>query len=1203
MDSVDAKRVTRSASDQSPDEFKQEFRETLQGHIDADNQLKKDTANILGIDELLSDQVSIEVGEIEFVPGHLLSPLKPQAKRRYNKLHDYNSYNYLFTLASITPDQIKDDELPGKFDSLFKTGVEGAETSEFYIVLRSGGYKRKLANSNANAKLVKEAFDPTIDLEESETLQQEAINAGGSGTFKQGLAKARDLFIDDVSFKGAVGLSSVGGGNITTGTFKVTEPYSVGGFYEELYNASRFAGYQDYLGAPFLLALDFVGHRFIPGESKPMLKTESIPGTRRYFPIIINSSSMKVTEAGAVYDVKFTSLNSAAHTSIVSTLSSNIDSPKQNNPTVGSIIYHLFERFNKVEEQQMTEKKEKAGSEKKVNEVIAKNKSTDQFKALSKATELKIAPFLPHKYAVWFPANYSKPGGESTQFVPVDTGDTSTAGASLNFKNFTADVWKSNAAVALADGEQKDFEQTFSPGGPVAITNKFASAPMQAKEKTFSGFYSVKRLDEEVETSNEQIDQQVKKISDKASDIKIAISEAEGLREDLILEIQQYYKPTDAQLKQFFDDTDKGNNGFVFPNLVGQAKSTFDFDNWSRVPIDDADPEVDDATDEVEADGGAQKVGEDLNKLRAKYYNQLKIIENLKKELDNLNSEGNRLENNKEGIFEKTFKAYGEDRENWQFKKGTTLEQNIHTIITDSRYAKVLDEETDVFVKTGFIKWYKIEKYAIPYGYDTYYNREVYEIHYAIQPFYVHYSQIPGPTEGMNYEQAKQFAVREYNYIFTGKNTDVMEFNLDFNNLFFAAGQYRPKNDSEASTAEVTEKKNYKRPSEIITQAYNNRVGNKKTQPVQEKDTTTANTSTPNNANQTARMLNEVLFNNPGEKALLKAEIGIIGDPVYIVGSGIGNRPIIRADELETGNGEMNSFSREVDIIFNFSSAYDYPTSDELKEGKSTMKLNQSIYSGLYKLLTIDSNFSQGVFSQTLTAARRPNQTEDYTVPRPIIVSKPETVEDKKQGPAPPEQTDKLGKEPNIKINSKEELENFTKQSAGGVDALSEIAAVEIAPSAIGFSPNAFGGSLMTSVAEAKEIGAAVASGNTNALNNFVPSAVQSAIESGAGGIQTPVQTLTGSDIGVNLSSRTDSRISLGSGGFQNPALTGDRLGVDLGQGLPTGSDIGVNFPGVPDIPDVSAPPFLTRNADGLFEDANGNIVILDESGNIVDDD
>ena len=1192
MDSVEAKRVTRTAfgSNQVPDGFK--------GDVKADTEIPISNPEDISQDFPITSNV-----DTENVPSHLVSSLRPQTKRGYNRLHDYNSYNYLFTLASITPEQIKDDELPSKFDSLFKTGVEGAETSEFYIVLRSGGYKRSQGNSNAFNSAIKEAQEQGADTEEIEAITQEQLNKGGSGAFKiGGSAKSRDLFIDDVSFKGAVGLSSLGGGNITTGTFKVTEPYSVGGFYEELYNASRFAGYQDYLGAPFLLALDFVGHRFMPNEKTPTLQTESIPGTRRYFPIIINSSSMKVTEAGAVYDVKFTSLNSAAQTSVVSTLSSNVDSPKQNNPTVGSVVYHLFERFNKIEEQQMAEKKSKAGSEKQVNEIVAKNKSSKRFKSISKASELKVAPFLPHKYAVWFPANYSKPGGATTEFAPVDTGSVETAGAALNFKNFNADVWKNNAAVALSDGEQKDFEQVFSPGGPVAITNKFASSPMQKKEKTFSGFYAVKRLDEEVKQSNTQIDQKVKEISDKAADMRTAISEAESLRKDLIFEIQTYYKPSDAQLKQFFDDTDKGKEGLVFEKTEGQAKSTFDFDNWNRVEIDDADPEGDIATDEVELDGGAQKVGETLNELRAKYYKQLKIIENLKRELKNLNDQGKTLDDNKEGIFEKTFKAYGEDRENWQFKKGTTLEQNIHTLITDSSYAKVLDEETDVFVKTGFIKWYKIEKYAIPYGYDTYYNREVYEIHYCIQPYYVHYSQIPGPTEGMNYEQAKEFAVREYNYIFTGKNIDVMEFNLDFNNLFFAAGQYRPKNDPEASTSEVTEKKIYKSPSEIITEAFNNRVGNKKTQPVQEKDTTTANTSTPNNANQTARLLNEVLFNNPGEKALLKADIGIVGDPVFLVGSGIGNRPIIRADELETNNGEMNSFSREVDIIFNFSTAYDYPSADELRTGErfpSTMKLNQSVYSGLYKLLTIESNFSQGVFSQTLTAARRPNQTEDYTVPRPIVVSKTEDLEDKKQGPAPEDQTAKLDKAPQVKINSKEELEAFLKFNPNGVDGLSEVSAVEIAPSAIGFSPNAFGGALMTSFAEAKDIAGAVASGNSNALNNFVPSAVQSAIESGPGGIQTPVQTLTGSDIGVNLSSR----VSVGSGGFQNPALTGDRLGVDLGQGLPTGSDIGVNFPGVPDIPDVSAPPFLKRNADGLFEDEDGNVVILDESGNIVDDD
>jgi len=1112
MRTVDAKRVKNITTEPDLTEeqkFTSLVRKKVQAGVDADLAERGDEIGVL-LGAEPGTQITIEVGEPTLggsfdtakpTPPPLLDP-----KRGYNVLHDWNSYNYIFTLTSLTMDQCKDTELASNFDRIFNNN-RGQETNEFYIVLRSGGYKRKIGNSDANVQ----AFNDTLslDLEERTQALDEVASGQGSGLWKQGEAKGRDLFIDDVNIACAVGLSdAMGGGNATSGSFKVTEPYSVAGFYEELYNASRFAGHQDYIGAPFLLTIDFVGHKIVNADRQATLITSAIPKTRRHFPIVIRGSSMKVTEAGATYDVNFTALNFQAGNPGAITLSSNIDSPKQNNPTVGSVLYHLFDRMNTIEMEQMLEKKTKAGSEKQINEVVAKTTKSAEFKTASSTKSLEVAPFLPHRYAVWFPRNYSKAGGDSVAEGVVNNTGAPGSGSALNFKYFNTKIWQEQASFTLADQEQKNFVETFRQDA--TFSNPFAEAEMQGGTKTFSGFYAVKRLDEEVDRSNKDIEAKVKSLNDKSKEVQDATREAEELRKDLIREIQIYYKPGDAELKQFFDETSKGENGFVFPNLVGQAKSTFDFDNWNRVPIDDADPEVDEATDEVEIDGGAEKVGNRLNELRAKYYNQLKTIETLKKELNALQGEGKTLEERKSSIFEKEFTAYGEDRESWQFKKGTTLEQNIHTIITDSYYASVVDDDAETFAKTGFIKWYRIEKYAIPYGYDTYYNREVYEIHFCVQPFYVHYSQLPGNTEVFSYDEARKFAVREYNYIFTGKNLDVMNFNLDFNNLFFAAGQYRPKNDPEASTSTITEKKVYKRPSAIVTAAMQNRVGNKKSAPVQEKDSTTANTSTPNNANQTARMLNDTLFNNPGEKALLKAEIGIIGDPVYLVGSGIGNRAILRADEMETDAGEMNSFSREVDILFNFSSAIDYPTADELKakSGQFTMKLNQSVYSGLYKLLRVESNFSQGVFSQTLICARRPNQEEDYMVPRPKVVSKPEDQVDETQGPAPDEQTKKLDKPPQVKIGTQEELERFQRFNPSGVDGLSATSVVEIAPAAIGFSPNAFGGSLMTSVAEAQSIASAVSSGNASALSNFVPGSVQSAIEANASGI-SPVQQST----------------------------------------------------------------------------------------------
>lgn len=1036
------------------------------------NATPENTIDIPKVDVEISNEFTVPDGGIPFY------------SRGYNVLHDYNSYNYIFTLSSLTNDQIKNPEG-------YKSLNLAVENPEYYIILRSGGYQRDTSGKGSE-KFQKNMNMDGVDFESADEVFANAVNEGGSSTFKGSVefeGKGRDLFIDDIKFKTAVGLSTTNGaGNLTTGTFTVIEPHSVAGFYEELYNAARFAGHQDYLGAPFLLSLQFVGHRFAGN----IMVTETIEKATRHWPVLINSGQMRVTESGATYNITFTGINASAMNSIVTTLSANIDSPDQINPTAGSVLYHLFDKMNIIEQTAMKEQKKKVGSEKKVNEVVAKNKKSEQFKRGTAGGKVEVAPFLPHKYSLWFPESH-----EITDRGFLNASSTSTAGANLDFRVHTGDAWQAQADAILSESPDSNFQFLFRPGGLASITNKFAQSKMQSESATFSGFYAVPRLDTLVDEKNKAISDQLKIYNEKAEKLADENDKLKEKRKEIIKEIQIYYSPNDEQLENFFKLPD--NKEFILDEDSGiEYAPTINFKAWNNIDPDSVNPKAEEVGN-TDPPPDLSKAEEKLKTLRSEYYAQLKVIETLKKELDVLNKQGQKLQENRDGVFETTYVKYGVNKETWQFKKGTTLDQNITQIIIDSDYAKSLDDNIAEFESTGFIKWFRIEKYALPYGYDTYYNREVYDIHYCIQPFDVHISQIPGPTEGYAYDQAKENAIREYNYIYTGKNLDVMNFNLDFNALYFAPAQYRKKNDPEASTAETTEKKINLKPSEIITAPYLNRVGNKRTQPAQVKDTTTSSVSAPNSSNQTAKFLHETLYNNPGEKALLKAEIGIIGDPVYLVGSGIGNRPRLRSDKKETDMGEMNSFTREVDIIFSFGTAIDTPTNEELMDGISSMYMEPSYYSGLYKLLTIDSVFNQGVFSQTITCARRINQKEDYTETRPVAFPKLEPEEDKTQGPAPDEEIQKLDKAPQVKIETAEELARLREVNPEGIDGLSEVSSVQISSQALGLGKTAFGGNVITSLSEAKTIAGQVGSGTFNPAQ-FTPAAVQSVIETNASG-------------------------------------------------------------------------------------------------------
>jgi hypothetical protein len=106
----------------------------------------------------------------------------------------------------------------------------------------------------------------------------------------------------------------------------------------------------------------------------------------------------------------------------------------------------------------------------------------------------------------------------------------------------------------------------------------------------------------------------------------------------------------------------------------------------------------------------------------------------------------------------------------------------------------------------------------------------------------------------------------------------------------------------------------------------------------------------------------------------------IIGDPFYIVQGGIGNtRPtaLNKSDLFEiTTDGEANHISGDIHVYLNFQNPVDYDKSTGL------MKLNQNTpFSGVYYVASINSRFSEGQFKQTLELLRLPNQEGPVNAP------------------------------------------------------------------------------------------------------------------------------------------------------------------------------------------------------------------------------
>jgi len=129
-----------------------------------------------------------------------------------------------------------------------------------------------------------------------------------------------------------------------------------------------------------------------------------------------------------------------------------------------------------------------------------------------------------------------------------------------------------------------------------------------------------------------------------------------------------------------------------------------------------------------------------------------------------------------------------------------------------------------------------------------------------------------------------------------------------------------------------------------------------------------------------ARDFNEALMNSPVD--LVAVDLTILGDPYYIADSGMGNYNALQVPGILniTGDGSMNYQNGEVDIEINFRTPLDYGPNGYMDfPGGGTAPVSE--FSGLYQVLFVRNEFSNGNFTQTLQTIRRARQDSSVTVP------------------------------------------------------------------------------------------------------------------------------------------------------------------------------------------------------------------------------
>ena len=322
-----------------------------------------------------------------------------------------------------------------------------------------------------------------------------------------------------------------------------------------------------------------------------------------------------------------------------------------------------------------------------------------------------------------------------------------------------------------------------------------------------------------------------------------------------------------------------------------------------------------------------------------------------------------------------------------QYVQGTNIVGIIEDVIISSEYGKTLAETP---AENGFKKWFKVETMVFDtenVGSEVTNGTKAKVYVYSVVPFLADEAKFLGPGRTpSSTEELKANAVKEYNYFYTGKNEDVLDFAIEFKgafyqNLYADLGQFN-KAIRDGSGSETVA--NPPSPgTEVAPPGLGPASGGGLSEakaPVRNGD---GKSPVPNGLATTAssgtkRAIAEAFHNTliNGDTDMVQAEMEIFGDPFFIPTSGMGNynAPASGIKRNTNADGGMDYQNEEVLIVINFRTPTDYA-----EGGLMQFSTIVKPFSGLFQVNEVTNTFSKGQFKTNLKMIRRRGQNDEPT--------------------------------------------------------------------------------------------------------------------------------------------------------------------------------------------------------------------------------
>jgi hypothetical protein len=319
----------------------------------------------------------------------------------------------------------------------------------------------------------------------------------------------------------------------------------------------------------------------------------------------------------------------------------------------------------------------------------------------------------------------------------------------------------------------------------------------------------------------------------------------------------------------------------------------------------------------------------------------------------------------------------------FRFAQGSDIVNAINQVVLMSAYGKTALKQIS---SDGFVNWWRVEIDVHFVSSDANLDKtgiQPKKYIYRVVPYTADSSYFLPPNEKRKGVEAnKANVLKEYNYIYSGKNIDVLDFDIKFSAGFYTAIFADASQNSGGK--QLSEKEQKDLTSEDVKAAGNatqvatgQAVIGKGTTPTRQLAAKiSADTLNKGGggyedaASLAARQFHEAITANA---SMVVLDMTILGDPYYMGDSGMGNYHAEQGDSKYINDtGSMTWDKGEVHVLVNFKTPVDIDLSTGLYDFGNLYTVDQ--FSGLYKVTLVTSAFSKGKFTQTINLIRLPNQ-------------------------------------------------------------------------------------------------------------------------------------------------------------------------------------------------------------------------------------